>query len=103
RALREHALVGETPNLAARLQALAEPGTIVVAASTRRLLGDLFRLRDLGQHEVKGIVEPVAAWMVEGVSASESRFDAVRMAGLTDFIRRAGGLQFLLGRPPPAW
>src|SRR5262249_14561369 len=47
-ALREHAVVGDTPNLAARLQALAEPGTIVVAASTRRLLGDLFRLRDLG-------------------------------------------------------
>src|SRR6476619_7640673 len=54
-ALREHAVVGETPNLAARLQALAEPGTIVVAASTRRLLGDLFRLRELGRHEVKGI------------------------------------------------
>jgi class 3 adenylate cyclase len=47
-ALRKHAVVGETPNLAARLQTLAEPGTIVVAASTRRLLGDLFRLRDLG-------------------------------------------------------
>src|SRR5215467_10801576 len=56
-ALREHAVVGDTPNLAARLQALAEPGTIVVAASTRRLLGDLFRLRDLGLHEVKGIAE----------------------------------------------
>ena len=67
-ALREHAVVGDTPNLAARLQALAEPGTIVVAASTRRLLGDLFRLRDLGRHEVKGIAEPVAAWAVEGVS-----------------------------------
>jgi class 3 adenylate cyclase len=77
-ALREHAVVGETPNLAARLQALAEPGTIVVAASTRRLLGDLFRLRDLGRHEVKGIAEPVAAWAVEGMSPSESRFEAVR-------------------------
>jgi class 3 adenylate cyclase len=72
-ALREHALVGETPNLAARLQALAEPGTIVVAGSTRRLVGDLFRLHDLGRHEVKGIAEPVAAWAVEGLSASESR------------------------------
>jgi class 3 adenylate cyclase len=82
-ALREHAVVGDTPNLAARLQALAEPGTVVVAASTRRLLGDLFRLRDLGSHEVKGIAEPVAAWAVEGVSASESRFEAVRAAGLT--------------------
>src|SRR5262245_46610231 len=81
-ALRQHALVGDTPNLAGRLQALAEPGTIVVAASTRRLLGDLFRLRDLGRQEVKGIAEPVAAWVVEGVSDSESRFEAARAAGL---------------------
>src|SRR5262249_36092093 len=102
-ALREHAVVGDTPNLAARLQALAEPGTIVVAASTRRLLGDLFRLRDLGRHEVKGIAEPVAAWVVEGVSASESRFEAVRAAGLTDFIGREGELNFLLERQRLAW
>src|SRR5262249_33598254 len=102
-ALREHAVVGTTPNLAARLQALAEPGTVVVAASTRRLLGDLFRLRDLGLHEVKGIAEPVAAWAVEGVSASESRFEAVRAAGLTHFIGRGGGLDFLLERPRLAW
>src|SRR6266545_1482016 len=66
-ALWENALIGETPNLAARLQALAGPGTVVVAATTRRLLGDLFRLRDLGCHDVKGIAEPVAAWAVEGV------------------------------------
>jgi class 3 adenylate cyclase/tetratricopeptide (TPR) repeat protein/ABC-type transport system involved in cytochrome c biogenesis ATPase subunit len=102
-ALREHAVVGETPNLAARLQTLAEPGTIVVAASTRRLLGDLFRLRDLGWHEVKGIAEPVAAWAVEGVSASESRFEAVRVAGLTDLIGREDELDFLLERQRLAW
>src|SRR5262245_23448500 len=102
-ALREHAVVGETPNLAARLQTLAEPGTIVVAASTRRLIGDLFRLRDLGRHEVKGIAEPVAAWAVEGVSDSESRFEAVRAAGLTDLIGRADELDFLLERQHLAW
>src|SRR5262245_54175389 len=102
-ALREHAVVGTTPNLAARLQALAEPGTVVVAASTRRLLGDLFRLRDLGLHEAKGIAEPVAAWAVEGVSASESRFEAVRAAGLTDFIGREDELDFLLERQRLAW
>ena len=102
-ALREHAVVGDTPNLAARLQALAEPGTVVVAASTRRLLGDLFRLRDLGRHEVKGIAEPVAAWAVEGVLASESRFEAVRAAGLTDFIGREDELDFLLERQRLAW
>src|SRR5256885_9669251 len=87
-ALREHAVVGEAPNLAARLQTLAEPGTIIVAASTRRLLGDLCRLRDLGRHEVKGIAEPIAAWAVEGVSDSESRFEAVRAAGLGDLVGR---------------
>src|SRR5262249_15454481 len=102
-ALREHAVVGETPNLAARLQALAEPGTIVVAASTRRLLGDLFHLRDLGRHEVKGIAEPVAAWMVEGVAASESRFEGVRGVGRTDLIGREDELDFLLERQRLAW
>jgi class 3 adenylate cyclase len=102
-ALREHAVVGETPNLAARLQALAKPGSIVVAASTRRLLGDLFRLRDLGRHEVKGIAEPVAAWAVEDVSASESRFEAVRAGRLTDLIGRPDELDFLLERQRLAW
>src|SRR5215468_3966254 len=101
--LREHTVVGDTPNLAARLQALAEPGTIVVTASTRRLLGGLFRLRDLGLHEVKGIAEPVAAWVVEGVSDSESRFEAVRKAGLTDLIGREDELDFLLERQRLAW
>src|SRR6516164_1067284 len=102
-ALREHAVVGETPNLAACLQALAEPGTIVIAASTRRLLGDLFLLRDLGLHEVKGIAEPVAVWVVQGVSDSESRFEAVRTAGLTRLIGREDELDFLLERQRLAW
>src|SRR5256886_1495922 len=102
-ALREHAVVGETRTLAARFQALAEPGTIAVAASTRRLLGDLFRLRDLGRHEVKGIAEPIAAWAVEGVSDSESRFEAVRAADLTDLIGREDELDFLLERQRLAW
>src|SRR6201993_4003730 len=102
-ALREHAVVGETPNLAARLQALAEPGTIVVAASTRRLLGDLFHLRDLGRHEVKGIAEPVAAWAVEGVSPSESRFEAVHVAALTDLIGCEDEIDFLMERQRLAW
>jgi predicted ATPase/class 3 adenylate cyclase len=102
-ALREHAVVGDTPNVAARLQALAEPGTLVVAASTRRLLGDLFRLRDLGRHEVKGIAEPVGAWAVEGVLDSESRFEAVRAAELTDLIGREDEIDFLLDRQRLAW
>jgi class 3 adenylate cyclase/predicted ATPase/ABC-type transport system involved in cytochrome c biogenesis ATPase subunit len=102
-ALWENALVGETPNLAGRLQALAEPGMIVIAGSTRRLLADLFRLRDLGWHEVKGIGEPVAAWAVEGVSDSESRFEAVHAVGLTDLIGREEEIDFLLERQRLAW
>jgi class 3 adenylate cyclase/tetratricopeptide (TPR) repeat protein len=102
-ALREHAVVGDTPNIAARLLSLAEPGTIVIAGSTRRLLGNLFRLRDLGRHEVKGIAEPVAAWAVEGISASESRFEAASEAGLTALIGRAREIDFLLERQRLAW
>src|SRR5436190_15276110 len=102
-ALREHAVVGETPNLAARLQALAEPGTIVVATSTRRLLGDVFHVRDLGRHEVKGIAGPVAAWAVDGLSNSESRFEAASMAGLTDLIGREDEIGFLLKCQRLAW
>src|SRR6516164_295466 len=59
--LREHALVGDTPNIAARLQTVAEPGTIVIAESTRRLIGGMFRLRDLGPQMAKGFESPIAA------------------------------------------
>jgi class 3 adenylate cyclase/predicted ATPase len=101
--LREHAVVGDTPNIAARLQALATPGTIVVAASTRRLLGDLFHLRDLGRHELKGIAEPIAAWAVEAVAASDSRFEAVRTARLTELIGREDEIGLLVERQHLAW
>jgi class 3 adenylate cyclase len=94
----EHAVVGETPNLAARLQALAEPNAVVIAASTRRLIGDRFRLQALGRHEVKGLSEPVEAWAVEGVSASESRFEAVRSGRLTGFVGREHELGLLMER-----
>ena len=97
-ALRDHTVVGDTPSLAARLQTLAEPGTVVIAASTRRLLGDLFHLRDLGRHEVKGVAEPIAAWAVDSVSASQSRFEAIRTAALTDLVGRENELDFLLQR-----
>jgi class 3 adenylate cyclase/tetratricopeptide (TPR) repeat protein len=101
-ALREHAVVGQTPNIAGRLQGLGQPGTIVIATSTRRLLGDLFQLRDLGRHEVKGMAEPVAAWAVEGLSESEDRFGAAH-AGLSDLVGRARELNFLLERQRLAW
>jgi class 3 adenylate cyclase len=74
----EQAVVGDTPNLAARLQGLADPGGIVISQATRRLVGDRFRLRDMGKHAVKGLAEPVEAWAALGVSLSESRFEAAR-------------------------
>src|SRR5499427_276411 len=70
----EHDVAGDTPNLAARLQALAQPDTVVIAASTRRLIGDLFEYRDLGAIELRGIAGPVSAWQVLRSSTIESRF-----------------------------
>ncbi|WGR70257.1 MULTISPECIES: AAA family ATPase [unclassified Bradyrhizobium] len=96
--LREHSVVGGAPNIAARVQALVEPNTVVVADSTRRLLGDIFSLRDLGAHHLKGISEPVSAWAVQGLSASESRFEAVRPTELAHLIGRDSELEFLLER-----
>jgi class 3 adenylate cyclase len=97
-AAQEQAVVGETPNLAARLQALAEPGTVVVPASTRRLIGYRFQLHDLGRREIKGLAEPVEVWAVEGVSASEGRFEAVRSGRLTGFVGREHELGLLIER-----
>ena len=94
----ERGVVGETPNLAARLQGLAEPGTVVVPTSTRRLLGNVFGLRALGRHAVKGLAEPVEAWAVAGVSASEGRFEAARRGRLTGFVGREHELGLLLER-----
>ena len=79
-AAQEQAVVGETPNLAARLQALAEPGAVVIASSTRGLTGGLFEYRDLGTVALKGFAENVSAWQVLGASGAESRFEALRSA-----------------------
>jgi class 3 adenylate cyclase/predicted ATPase len=98
----EQAVVGETPNLAARLQALAEPGQIVVAGATRRLIADLFRLRDLGRQTVKGFAEPVEAFAVEGVAVTESRFESARR-GITDLVGRAAESALLRDRLRAAW
>jgi class 3 adenylate cyclase len=94
----EQSVVGETPNLAARLQGLAEPDAVVIAASTRRLLGDLFEYRDLGAVEVKGIAAPVPAWQVLRPSAVASRFEALRGSALTPLVGRGEEIDLLLRR-----
>lgn len=74
----EREIIGEMPNLAARLQALAEPNTIVIADSTRRLVGSVFELEDLGPQVLKGFAEPQRIWRVLGESSVQSRFEALR-------------------------
>ena len=81
-------MVGETPNLAARLQALAAPGSVVISQATRRLVGGLFELADLGPQRLKGFAEPLAAWRVEGEGRAEGRFEARQTAGLTPLVGR---------------
>ncbi len=94
----EQSVVGETPNLAARLQTLAEPGAVVIAAGTRRLVGDLFEYRDLGAVVVKGIAGPVPACQVLRPSAVESRFEALRGSALSRLIGRDEEIDLLLRR-----
>ncbi len=96
-AAQEQAVVGETPNLAARLQALAEPGAVVISASTRRLTGGLFDYRDLGAVALKGFAEKVLAWQALGASAAESRFEALR-ASTTPLVGRDEEIDLLLRR-----
>jgi class 3 adenylate cyclase/tetratricopeptide (TPR) repeat protein len=92
------AVVGETPNLAARLQDLAKPGAVVLNDITQRLTGRVFELEDLGFHRIKGFAEPVAAWRVAGERASEGRFEALHGAQLTPFVGRAEELALLMER-----
>ena len=98
-AAQEQAVVGETPNLAARLQAIAEPDTVVIAESTRKLLGNLFELQDLGARDLKGIAGPAArAWAALRTSSVESRFDALHTTGLTPLVGREEEVELLLRR-----
>jgi class 3 adenylate cyclase/predicted ATPase len=91
-------IVGETPNLAARLQAIAEPNTVVIAEATRNLLGNLFELRDLGPMELKGIAPLVRAFAALRASSVESRFEAMHPGGLTALVGRDEELELLLQR-----
>src|SRR5690349_3043767 len=95
-AAQERGVVGETPNLAARLQALATPNTLVIAEATRRQIGELFDLEDLGPQQLAGFAEPQRAWRVLGASGEVSRFEALR-SGETPLVGRDEEIE-LLGR-----
>ena len=97
-ASQEQAIVGETPNLAARLQGIAEPDSVVIAEGTRKLLGNLFELEDLGATDLKGIAGPVRAWTALRQGSVESRFEAMHATGLTDLVGREEELDLLLRR-----
>src|SRR6185437_16120450 len=97
-ASQEQAIVGDTPNLAARLQGVAEPNSVVIAESTRKLVGSLFELEGLGPSELKGISGPVRAWAALRPSLVESRFEALHASGVTKLIGREEELELLLRR-----
>ena len=97
-ASQEQAIVGETPNLAARLQGIAEPNRVVIADSTRRLVGNLFDLEDIGSQELKGIAGAVRAWAALRLASVESRFEAFHASGLTELVGREEELEILLRR-----
>src|SRR6516162_164733 len=97
-AAHERGIVGETPNLAARLQGIAEPNTVVIAEATRRLLGNLFELKDLGARDLKGVAEPVRAWVALRASTVESRFEALHPSGLTALVGREEETELLSRR-----
>jgi class 3 adenylate cyclase len=97
-ASQEQAIVGETPNLAARLQGIAEPNSVVIAEDTRKLLGNLFELEDLGATDLEGIAGPVRAWAALRPASVESRFEALHAGGVTELVGREEELELLLRR-----
>jgi class 3 adenylate cyclase len=94
----ERGIVGETPNLAARLQGIAGPNTVIIAEDTRKLLGTLFELEDLGPKELKGAVGSVHAWAALRASFVESRFEALHAGGPTALVGRMEETELLLRR-----
>jgi class 3 adenylate cyclase len=97
-ASQEQAIVGETPNLAARLQGIAEPNSVVIAVSTRKLLGNLFELEDLGAQDLKGMSGPLRAWVALRPASVESRLEAMHAGALTELVGREEELELLLRR-----
>src|SRR5262245_35785802 len=96
-AAQEHQAIGETPNLAARLQGLAEPNAVVIDGNTRRLLGELFEYRAFGSVPLKGFGSPVPVWQVTGRSGIDNRFEALR-ATRTPLVGRDEETDLLMRR-----
>jgi len=94
----EHAVTGETPNLAARLQSAAEPNTVVVSNTTHALLYGLFDCVDLGLQRLKGFADEQRLWRVNGETAGDSRFEALHINAMTPFVGRASELSLLINR-----
>jgi class 3 adenylate cyclase/predicted ATPase len=94
----ERGILGETPNVAARLQGIAEPNMVVIAEGTRKLLGNLFELHDLGPMDLKGIAGPVRAFAALRARSVESRFEALHATGLTALVGREEECELLLRR-----
>ena len=94
----ERGVVGDTPNLAARLQGIAAPDSVVIAEGTRKLLGDLFELADLGAQDLKGLAAPTRAFAALRESSQESRFEALHAGGLTALVGREEESELLLRR-----
>ena len=94
----EQLALGETPNLAARLQALAEPDAVVISGATQRLVHGLFHVRDLGARALKGVPAPMPVFQVLGESAAQSRLDVAMTAGFTRLIGREQEVGLLLDR-----
>jgi class 3 adenylate cyclase len=94
----ERGVVGETPNLAARLQAIAPANGVIIAGATRRLVGNLFEYRDLGTVEIKGLETPITVWQVLRPSAIDSRFEALRSPSLSPLVGRDAEMELLLRR-----
>ena len=97
-ASQEQAIVGETPNLAARLQGVAEPNSVVIAESTESSWATCSSLRTLGHKDLKGIAGPVRAWAALRPASVESRFEAFHASGLTELVGREEELELLLRR-----
>jgi hypothetical protein len=95
-ATQERGIVGETPNLAARLQEIAAPNMVAIDENTRKLVGNFFELEHLGEKNLKGIPRSVQIWTPLRASTVESRFEALHPAGLTTLIGREKEIELLL-------